>query len=69
MPGEIIGSVEFGRTFSYIIVNCADIRNACGFVSKAHEKMREVVGEGENFDGTLSVIRNNYLQITKNLIL
>ena len=40
----------------YNIVNEADIRNACEFVSKAHEEMEEVMGQGQNGDNGLNLV-------------
>ena len=40
----------------YNIVNEADIRNACEMLSKAHEEMKEVVGQGKNGDSVLNLV-------------
>ena len=40
----------------YNIVNETDIRNACERVSKAHEEMEEVMGQGQNGDNGLNLV-------------
>ena len=40
----------------YNIVNEQDLKNACEFVSKAHEEMEEVMGQRENGDNVVSLV-------------
>ena len=40
----------------YNIVNEQDLKNACEFVSKAHEEMEEVMGQGQNGDNGLNLV-------------
>jgi hypothetical protein len=40
----------------YNIVNETDIRSACELVSKAHQEMEEVMGQGENGSGVLNLV-------------
>jgi integrase len=41
----------------YNIVNETDLRNACELVSRAHQEMEESIGQGENGDGVLNLIK------------
>jgi len=40
----------------YNIVNEVDIRNACELVSKAHQEMEKVMGQGDKGNGVLNLI-------------
>ena len=41
----------------YNIVNETDIRNACELVSKAHDEMKEVIGQAQSESGTLNLVK------------
>jgi hypothetical protein len=41
----------------YNIVNETDLRNACELVSKAHEEMKEVMGQGQSGDNVLNLVK------------
>jgi len=42
----------------YNIVNETDLRNACELVSKTHQEMQEVMGQGQNGDNRLNLVRS-----------
>ena len=41
----------------YNIVNEADLKSACELVSRAHEEIEEVVGQGENGDNVVNLVK------------
>jgi integrase len=42
----------------YNIVNEQDLKNACELVSKVHQEMEELMGQGETGDGVLGLVKN-----------